>query len=269
MEIRLGAHEFIVVTANDLYGEEWWKRVEGGYWEPSTFGWVESKAVRDSFFLDLGAASGLLSMIAAQNGATVIAVEPHPQWIDVLTENIALNNLKITAVKKAVAENDGVVNFSVAPNRRVMTDISRPSTSSYEITEIKTISLPTLLLFKPEAAKRTILKMDIEGIEYVLLKDRNNLNLLSDIRAEILVSLHPGFIYTNENIFPIYQPLSHRWAKMRGFIDTFILFTRLRKFAQVTLVNGEPCRSPLKASLLSFLGSNDFVLNFAPNRGAA
>lgn len=265
MEIRLGAHEFIVATANDLYGEEWWKRVEGGYWEPSTFGWVESKAVRDSFFLDLGAASGLLSMIAAQNGATVVAVEPHPQWIDVLTENIALNNLEITCVKKAVAENDGAVDFSVAPNRKVMTEISRPVTSSYQISEIETISLSTLLLLKPKFAKQTILKIDIEGIEYVLLKSRNNLNLLRDNRAEILLSLHPGFIYTSENVFPIFQPLLHRWAKMRGLIDTFFLFARLREFARVTLVNGEPCRRPLKASLLSFLGSNDFVLNFTPN----
>ena len=259
--ITIGAHELTVDIADDLYGEGWWNRVESGDWEPSTLGWVESKVGVSSYFIDLGAASGLLSILSAQNGASVVAVEPHPQWIEVLKKNVNLNSPEINVVEKAVAEHDGVADFRVRPNRRVMTDISRPI-SSIPLSEIPTVSLITLLSSRPKSATKTFLKIDIEGIEYVILRNLENLQALKKANANVLVSLHPGFMYARDGLPSVLQPFLNRWARVRGLVDNLYFFAQLRNYADIALTNGERCNSPLRAAVLSYFGCNDFVLSF-------
>lgn len=54
--------------------------------------------LRGTKLLDIGAGSGLLSLVAARKGATVTAVDINPLAIEDTTENASKNSIKITAI---------------------------------------------------------------------------------------------------------------------------------------------------------------------------
>lgn len=71
--------------------------------EPGTVHWIEEYIKKNEVLYDVGANTGPYSLIAAANGARVVAIEPHPQSYAKLCQNIVLNNFGETVVPLPIA----------------------------------------------------------------------------------------------------------------------------------------------------------------------
>lgn len=264
--VVVGCKTVTISTEGDSFGEAWWRDVEGGVWEPSTIGWIETNVRDGCFFFDVGAASGLISILAALNGARVVAVEPSPIWHPVLERNFASNGVDVEILKIALASETGAVDFSSGHHRSVMTDINFASAPTPFGGTVKTSSLEQLIHRLPAENTHPVrLKMDIEGIEFLCLKNAKDLQALKKCGARMLVSLHPGFIYVNDDLRgTMLGKWNQRLARARGVLDCFQLFRRLRTLANVSLTNGSKISSALRFAALTRLGQHDFILDFGP-----
>lgn len=65
--------------------------------------------------LDIGAYTGLYSLVAAQAGATAIALEPNPAVFARLMENIAANGVSVDARNLAASDRYGVMALQANP----------------------------------------------------------------------------------------------------------------------------------------------------------
>ena len=140
-------------------------------------------------FLDLGASTGLHSIIASKLGFKVISFEPDKNHFKCLKENCVINNLKnIKIHRKAIYNKDGEITFVKVKNNTTSNHIIGLKKNLYGPTEsekVKTVSANNL--FK----KNELVKMDIEGAEYVVLK---SVNLKYWNNTDCFVSIHNSVV---------------------------------------------------------------------------
>ncbi|MDO8492711.1 MAG: FkbM family methyltransferase [bacterium] len=160
--------------------------------EPKTVSWIKKHGGHKAVLYDIGANIGAYSLIAASEGARVVAFEPAHQNIYKLHENILLNKLndKITVVPLMLAEKNGIAKSFVA-------DRSFGTTHSFSFNEKSSDALAgqdflamgldscikTFLFPEP-----TMIKIDVDGAEMeVLIGARELLN--SPILKHILIEV--------------------------------------------------------------------------------
>src|SRR5690606_2136755 len=126
--------------------------------------------------LDLGANIGAFSVLAGKLGADVVAVEPQPDNYSHLTENLSLNGLSHDRVRALPVacwkHSDGVTISGEYGGTCVDT----------QGTHVPTLTLGELV----EAAGRQIdlMKVDVEGSEYAILRDTEPLACIDRIVME-------------------------------------------------------------------------------------
>lgn len=126
--------------------------------------------------LDLGANIGAFSVLAGKLGADVVAVEPQPDNYSHLTENLSLNGLSHDRVRALPVacwkHSDGVTISGEHGGTCVDT----------QGTHVPTLTLGELV----EAAGRQIdlMKVDVEGSEYAILRDTEPLARIDRIVME-------------------------------------------------------------------------------------
>ena len=103
-------------------------------------------------FFDIGANIGFFSLIAARNGATVFAFEPHPVAADALRRNARRNNLDVTLLEVAVGDAIGEVRIGAGPH---LTARIADEGIAAEIRRIDDLDVPS----------PTLIKIDVEGYE--------------------------------------------------------------------------------------------------------
>ncbi|MEM7162579.1 MAG: FkbM family methyltransferase [Bacteroidota bacterium] len=131
--------------------------------------------------LDIGANTGLYSLIAASKSASckVIAFEPNPINTERLKKNIHLNSLKNIEIEKyALGEDDGEIDFFV-PKDNEISDTSSAVKEFSELTyggrkEWKPIKIEQLsidsYIERKKLEKVSFIKIDVEGYELFVLK---------------------------------------------------------------------------------------------------
>jgi FkbM family methyltransferase len=130
--------------------------------------------VRPGFhFVDLGANVGTYSLFVgrlAGPGARILAIEPQPEMLARLRENIALNALDIRVAPFAVADRDGELEFSVDLNNYGYTSLDLDRKGRGERRFVK-LPVRTLLGLVRENGFERIdaLKADVEGAEDLAL----------------------------------------------------------------------------------------------------
>jgi FkbM family methyltransferase len=137
---------------------------------------------------DIGANIGAYTCYFAARVDRVIAFEPEPSLCAWLGKNIALNSLTNVVVHEAcVGLADGAVDFFPADKRNFGTGnivagtgtvIQRPCTSLDKL--MATAS------FGP-----SIIKMDIEGAEWLALQGARQVLTRPDLRVDLLIEIHP------------------------------------------------------------------------------
>jgi FkbM family methyltransferase len=144
------------------------------------------KSVRGTI-VDIGANIGFFSASAARQfpGTGIIACEPLPENISVLSETITRNHLEadITIVKKALAGKAGPIEFYESTQSSGEGSLLMHAGSISRTVEALTLAD----LFREYRIERCgLLKMDVEGAEYQILynTDSATLRLIDRIHLE-------------------------------------------------------------------------------------
>lgn len=149
-------------------------------WEENVYRLEDDHLNRGGIVLDIGANIGSFSIYCGLKGATVYAVEPEPNNLEVLKKNVELNNLQdsITIIDYGVSDFNGVAVIDDSGGGSTIKDNKPGST-------INIISFDDLLK-KYNIEEVDVLKVDIEGSEKELIlgASRESINKCNYITME-------------------------------------------------------------------------------------
>lgn len=113
---------------------------------------------------DIGANVGLFSFAASSIGAHVVAVEADIWLANLIQRSVLLNKLPVTVLPAAVTDHQGVSKLYISEGGRA----SNSLTSKTDIAQpVVSITLDCLLEQFPPPQ---VLKVDVEGLEYAVLR---------------------------------------------------------------------------------------------------
>jgi len=143
--------------------------------------------------LDLGANAGFTALFFARAypQAEIACVEPMTDNVELLQQNLALNNVKAAVFPAAISIEDGSLEMASDSNdygHKVAHIAYGPSVEG-PISRVEAICVPSVLK-KLKWSRIGLLKVDIEGYEGVLLKER--CDWLHQVDA-ICIECHEGY----------------------------------------------------------------------------
>lgn len=153
-------------------------------WERSTQPILFELARRSGVFVDIGAYSGIYSILAclANPGLRTVAFEPSPAALPKLRSNIALNALqdRVTVVEKALGERCGRAPLVIPADDTSAASLRhrRPGAATVEV-EVSTADLEL------DGMEVGLVKMDAEGAEPEIL--RGMTRILTRCRPALIV----------------------------------------------------------------------------------
>lgn len=266
IQLNLNTGPMQICLDGDFYGEQYWRRVESRRYEPDTIGFIEDRTNSNSVFMDIGAANGAMTLIAAQKGAIVHSYEPDPAIYKVLDKNVELNSSftsKVHLHKYALSNQNGEMDFRSGSNKKVLSDIIFNGDSEYRNSKIQIKSIVDEIdLVHSNAKAQLVIKMDIEGAEWKILSDPKVIQKLSQHSAIMLLAVHPGFYRPFKKIAPGLNRISMEVWRIRNYRESLKLFKLLAKFGNVYRTNLNPINSARILALLSILGYHEYVIDF-------
>lgn len=182
-----------------------------GVWEPSLTRFIQSRLNNQTerTFVDVGANVGYFSLLAAKSmpNGHVVSIEAFPSIYTRLLENIKINNyMNVRAVNCAATEDKCSVSMyhAGADNEGATTSVE----GKFQSTPIQVDGYPlTEILSESEVATVRLIKIDVEGAEYSVL--RGLYPLLSRLPAdvEIAVEITPAALGDEKmsEIFSIFR----------------------------------------------------------------
>jgi FkbM family methyltransferase len=250
----------------DHYGEEYWKKIADRKYEPDTIAFIEDRCNPNVDFMDIGAANGAMTLIGASRGSRVSAYEPDPRIHGVLSRNINLNpNLQplISLHKKAISGTSGLIKFRKDEDSSVLSSIVFSGHDASTDIEIEKVSLKEEIEnFHKNDSRTLIIKMDIEGAEWGILRSAEVLNCLSLHKTTLLLAVHPGFhrpfVPKMLGLNNIRRAIWH----MRNFCESLTVFTLLIEFGVIRRTNLERIRNRNQFATLILGGYYEFIVEF-------
>ncbi len=180
--------------------------------------------------VDIGANEGYYTLKIKQNNpmCKVMAIEPNPLAFEILKKNIESNKIQgVILVNKAICNRNGKMTLEIvesvsAIGGRDVRVIDRPWLKKEMIRKIKVDCITLERLFRIYNIDRVdILKLDIEGMEFDILK--NSKNILDKVR-KIVVEWHSEKIRDNVK----------RFLKKNGFN---LLYEEKRDYGNLYFIN--------------------------------
>jgi FkbM family methyltransferase len=159
----------------------YWRGIAG--WEPETVRVLQALAPRSTTFFDVGANSGLMSIIAARSNPdlAVHAFEPVPAVYDALVNNLSSNALRqVTPHQQALTDQRGTVALYVPPGdvpiqtsmiaglRADTVPVTVPATTIDDFQSAYSIRCVDLIKIDTEATEHLVLA----GATALLTRDR-------------------------------------------------------------------------------------------------
>jgi FkbM family methyltransferase len=126
-------------------------------------------------FADIGANVGFYSMSAAHylrntSAITVHAFEPNPRAVNYLRRNAALNHVENVLInREAVGNQTGKISLYTSPATITIGSLRQVGSDLTEVIEVRVITLDAYFA-KPSAPRLGLLKLDIEGGEFLALQ---------------------------------------------------------------------------------------------------
>lgn len=155
-----------------------------GYYERPMTEWLKRTLRPDDIFWDVGANIGAISLIAATRCAHVVAFEPDPRSLKLLRENIRFNGLaNIEIVPCALGATQSSVTLHQAKvSNTGMTSILPDWAAAVGQVQVPVQRADEFLAEHPDLTP-TILKLDVEGAEHLVLQGAPELLRTGRVRA--------------------------------------------------------------------------------------
>lgn len=141
-----------------------------GYWrhdiakiDPFLLSMVRELVRPEMTVWDIGANVGLFSFAAASLGAQVVAVEPDIWLANLMHRSTMVNRMPVTILPAAVSDREGV-------SKLYLSDHGRSSNSLSGSGRAQTVVTVTLDWMLDQFSVPQVLKIDVEGMEYAVLK---------------------------------------------------------------------------------------------------
>jgi FkbM family methyltransferase len=252
----------------DFYGYDYWNRVFTKTYEPDTMVFLENNLGPKVDFIDVGAATGAMSIIASTLGSRVLSFEAVPKVFEIAKKHLANNPRILERVQlqnKAISNSPGILELGVNANPNVLSSISDLDPTSNSNQPVEIVSLSQAITGFHNRDHRLVLKIDIEGAEWKLLSDENVCETLADHEALVLLAIHPGFNRPFQELPLGLTILTKKVWQIQNLFVALNFFTRLMKHARVTRTSLDVVSSPKKCVLLMFGGYFEFVLDFKVN----
>ena len=212
-----------------IYGDLFWSEIANGTYESVTFNFLE-KLHKSGYehFVDIGAATGCMSLYAASTGLKVISVEPQEMVYGALVRNLSLNpslSSRISVIYALVSKSNDQASISESFTPGAAGPIASGALTSNSVT-IKE------LLAGVGNTSKVAMKIDIEGAEFPLLTDRSTIDFLSERKPLIYIALHPGFKRPLENNASY---LSRLFWRIQASVDILEFFFAVSSKAKIHL----------------------------------
>jgi FkbM family methyltransferase len=265
-QVQLRNTKVTVELDGDYYGQEFWEKVSSRKYEPDTVGFLEDRCGPNTDFMDIGAANGAMTLIAASSGARVSAYEPDPRIHRVVQQNIHLNSqLKSSVIlqNKAISSTKGKLNFLNGEDSSVISSIVFTGHDASSSVEIDICQLDEEIeIFHQDKSRKLIVKMDIEGAEWKILKSDMTLESLRINETTLLLAVHPGFY---RPFVPKVRGLDRiRLAiwQLRNYRESIEVFNKLEKYTTIQRTNLNPITRKHQFAALVLAGYHEFILEF-------
>ncbi len=160
-------------------------------WEPEILRVLPTLARLSPGVLDVGAHTGLFTLIAlaANPKARAVAVEPVMANAQLLQANLDANHMATRCILcvAAVADQPGVVSFDRGPVEIPMTSSIRTAEPDADVYRVPAVNLDTIARWLPTV---DLIKVDVEGFEHLVLAGGRELFAAS--RPTLIVECLPG-----------------------------------------------------------------------------
>jgi len=224
---------------------------------------IRDNCDENTVFLDIGAANGAITLAAAICGAEAHSFEPDPVIYGVLKRNVEMNSeysklihLNHTAISIQQAE----IEFAMGSNPEILSDILFRH-QDFEKSTTKVVSLAKELNRLAKVDSALVVKMDIEGAEFIILNDESTLSELTKHNSKLLLAIHPGFnrVYEKSRI---HRKISEKRWRIKNINESRKLFRNISKYAKVSRTNLNPVHDEFIFSRLVDAGYHEFILDF-------
>lgn len=189
---RMGEGKIYRIRFGPIRGLKWKRNNRLSFWyhvglyEPAVSRQIALLLPRGGTFWDIGANAGYHTLLAARIASQVVAVEPDPDALEALKENLILNGVTNTSVLDAAVSNEsGTVTLMRNPNtlKSALEPLEKAGTP--RMVEAITLDALAAKLGPPD-----LIKIDIEGAEVLALGGAGS--LLREHQPILLLSLHNG-----------------------------------------------------------------------------
>ncbi|MDR2219561.1 MAG: FkbM family methyltransferase [Methylobacillus sp.] len=175
-----------------------YKLMRAGKFEPDETVIISRLLLRVDRFVDIGANLGYYTLLALQKGKPVIAFEPQQQNLQCLFKNIMVNGWgenKVEIFPVALSERPGLLTLYGAsgPSASLIKNWAGYSEKFHKIVPVSTLDNVLAGRFHGE---RLLIKIDVEGAEYHVLKGAQTILAMSPkplwLLEICLDEFHPG-----------------------------------------------------------------------------
>lgn len=263
LEIQLRGRTLRFSTPGDHYPVEYYKDVSSDLWEPNTVAFLERHVTDQTYFIDVGAATGVTTLFATALGARVAAFEPNPFVFNSLAQNIKLNNAsdQVEIQELALSDHDDTIHFNADSDPEVISGIAVTGGEAYRDHEVQVRAIDRVLseLSLPRR-EDVLMKMDIEGAEYRILSSPTSMLAISRHCSKLIFSLHPGFAFKSSG-----NRLTQLSLVAPRFVTTFRqhlkIYRVMSSLGSLEIYGMRKVTNPLRFAALVHLGMHDWVLS--------
>ena len=251
---------------NDFYGIDFWQKFSNQKYEPDTFSFIQQNVDEKTIFLDIGCANGPFTLLALTKGCKVFAYEPNPDMNAIALRNISLNpkiNRFCEINNCAISVKSGSIKFNMTADSKILSSIvfSEPQISNADLrVEVKSLIGEITRVY--ERDYKLVIKMDIEGAEWLILNDEATLQLLKACSSLLILAVHPGFSKPFRRRLKGYNFFAYRFFILKNYITSARFFEKINKYGTVYRTNLSKIKHKRDFGFLVIGGYHEFIIDF-------